>query len=192
MALTILSCIVTIWASIVSTLVIHPPARIQPSDSVPISLHNETTDGRMDDSALSLPLDGGILLDHRNDTAPLARLNLTTPPVLTCDEGWGRILTISSCMDAFASIPWLIGHQRVPASFGPREEGHFDVGLPKRWMSCKPVHLSSLPPSSVRDSASPDMVIEQPTGFAVFNRISYRGENLPTWRHTMRTSLLPL
>ncbi len=126
------------WASTVSALLIHPPGRIQTpgagSGSVPVLLHNVTADGRANDSVLSLPTGG--MLDHRINTS-LSRLNLSAEPIIDCDEGWGRILNLQMCGEALASIPWMIAMDTRPMTFGPRAAGTFDIGLPKRWMSCE-------------------------------------------------------
>ena len=131
-------CLTLIWTSIISALLIHPPGRIQPPtgelDSVSVLLHNTTAHGGINSSALSLPTDG--VLDRAHN-ASLSRLNLSAQPVFDCDEGWGRILDVRMCGEAFASIPFSMAAESRARSFGPRAANTFDIGLPRRWMSCE-------------------------------------------------------
>lgn len=39
------------------------------------------------------------------------------------------------CLEALASVPWPVGPDSRPLSFGPREARVFDIGLPRRFMS---------------------------------------------------------
>ena len=137
MSVMIPLCLVLSWASTVSTLRIQLPERIQLAgtapDSVPASSNNITVQGSTNDTVLSLTTAG--LLDHGLNTS-LSRLEFSTQPVFDCDEGWGRSLNLRMCSQAFASIPWMMSAEQMPVTWGPRGANRFDVGLPRRFMSC--------------------------------------------------------
>lgn len=67
----------------------------------------------------------------------LSKLTLSAEPTFYCDEGWGRDLNLQMCEEALASIPWVIGPATRLFSFGPRDANTFDIGLPRRFMSCQ-------------------------------------------------------
>lgn len=137
MALIIPLCLTLLWTSIVSALSILSPGRTQPPielDPVSGSLHNSTTHGRINNSILSLPTDG--VLDRAYNIS-LPGLNLSAEPVIDCDEGWGRDLNTRICWEAFATVPASMAAEGRAQSFGPRAANTFDIGLPRRWMSCE-------------------------------------------------------
>ena len=135
MALIIPLCLVLSWASTVSTLRIQLPERIQllgtAPGSVPTSSNDTTDDGSTNDSILSLTTVG--VLDHGLNTSGL---NFSTQPVFDCNEGWGRTLNLQMCAQAFASISWMISAEQMPVTWGPRAANRFEVGLPRRFISC--------------------------------------------------------
>ena len=60
-------------------------------------------------------------------------LNVTNDPV-ECNGGlYGRDLDKDSCVDAWRSIPT----DNEYVTYGARREGHFEVPLPVRFLSCK-------------------------------------------------------
>lgn len=136
MALMIRLCVGLICTSTTSALLINPLRLIQPPttelDPIPQLSNNMSTHGSTNKSHISLPT--GEVLDQGYSTSP-SKLNLSAEPTFYCDEGWGRDLNLQMCEEAFASIPWVIGPQTRPLSFGPREANTFDIGLPRRFMS---------------------------------------------------------
>ncbi|CAF9925415.1 MAG: hypothetical protein ALECFALPRED_003134 [Alectoria fallacina] len=75
------------------------------------------------------------MLDQEYNTS-LSKLNLSAEPTYSCDEGWeSDLLTLRMCEEALASVPWVIGPETRPISFGPREAHVFDIGLSRRFMS---------------------------------------------------------
>ena len=139
-------CIALIGAFSVSALVIDLPVQIQEPNSEPGSVHRLSGDitahGSTNDSVRHLTTSGG--LDHGYN-ASLSRLNLSAQTVFDCDEGWGRDLTPWMCGEAVASIPQKFKTGLRSVSFGPRGANTFDIGLPRRWMSCE----SSFYPNSM-------------------------------------------
>ena len=131
-------CLALIEASIVSALVINVPGQVQQPGSGSEQLSPLSTEvpanRRTNDSGLSLQTDG-VLQPGQN--ASLSTLNLSAQTSFNCDEGFGRDLNLQMCGDAVASIPRTFKVGSTPVSFGPREAGSFDIGLPKRWMSCE-------------------------------------------------------
>lgn len=92
------------------------------------------------DSGISLPADGVLQPGHN---ATLSALNLSARASLNCDEGWGRNLNLQMCGEAVASIPPAFKTGSTPVTFGPREAESFDIGLPRRWMSCESSFLTT-------------------------------------------------
>ena len=151
MAWVIPLCLALIKTSIVSALVIDVPGQIQQpgsgSEHVSMSLRGMPANGRTSDSGLSLPVDGVLQPGHN---ASLSTLNLSAQTSFDCDEGWGRHLNLQMCGEAVASITPTFKTGSRPVSFGPREAGSFDIGLPRRWMSCE----SSLDDRNRRDRSN--------------------------------------
>ena len=79
----------------------------------------------------------GGSLDRQYNTS-LSTLRLSTEPTFQCIEGFGRDLHLQMCEEALASIPWVIGPETRAVNIGPREANIFDIGLPRRFMSCEP------------------------------------------------------
>ena len=133
----ILLCVGLVCTSTVLALLIPSPQSIQPPGTELASirlLSNDTiTHVRINESLLTLPT--GESLDQGHKTSML-QLNLSAGLNLNCDEGWGRGLNLQMCQEALASIPWVIGPVTRLFSFGPREANMFDIGLPRRYMSC--------------------------------------------------------
>lgn len=138
MALIIPLCVALTCASTVSALFIHPPQSEQPptpdADSVLGLSRNITPNEGTSKLHLSLPT--VELLNQANYTS-LSNISVSAQPTFICDEGLGRDLNLQMCLEALASIPWVIGPDYRPFSFGPRETNTFDVGLPRRFMSCE-------------------------------------------------------
>ena len=142
MALMIPLCAALIFTSTVSALLIYPPQPLQPSatepESIPTLSNSTPGHGRINDSLLSLPI--SQMLDRQYNMS-LSGLSLSTEPIFHCDEIWGRDLNLQMCEEALKSIPWVIGPETRPISFGPREANTFDIGLPRRFMSYEPSHF---------------------------------------------------
>lgn len=135
----ILLFVASICTSTVSALLIQTPQQIQPPGTEPDldpTLSNTTINrGTINDSLLSTPTNN--LLDQGHNTS-LSKLNLSVEPSYNCDEGReSDLLTLRMCAEALASVPWVIGPERRSISFGPREAHVFDIGLPRRFMSCE-------------------------------------------------------
>ena len=125
-----------IWTSLVSALVILSPQPILQPNAEPnsvselsknISAHTETNA-----SVLSLPSDG--VLHHEFNTSQ-SNLNLSARPAIYCDIAWGDDLNVQMCEDALAHA--VIGPDINFRTWGPREANSFDIGLPRRYMSCR-------------------------------------------------------
>lgn len=141
-------CLALITASIGSALIIDVPGQLQQpgsgSENVPTLSKEIFANKRTSDSGPSSQTDGVLQPGHN---VTLSTLNLTAQTVFNCDEGFGRDLNIQMCGEAVASIPRTFKIGSTPVTFGPREAGSFNIGLPKRWMSCE----SSFDNSSRRD-----------------------------------------
>ena len=174
-------CLALIKASIVSALFTNAPGQVQQpgsgSEHVPTSSKEMPANRRTSDSGLSLPADGVLQFGHN---ASLSTLNLSAPTSFNCHEGWGRSLNVQMCGEAVASIPRTFKTGSTPASFGPREAGSFDIGLPKRWMSCE----SSFS-TTVKDVTA--LILEQLMVFAPSSRSSCQERNLLVWPQGMPT-----
>ena len=93
--------------------------------------------------------DGSLTLT--NPSAPPSSLNISNPKAVTkltgqavdCNENlYGRV-NRDSCKDAFDQIPHdvpTLFDQRV-LSFGSRDQGNWDIILPKRYISCEPLSM---------------------------------------------------
>ena len=184
MASVIPLCLALIKASIVSALFIDVPGQIQQpgsgSEHVPTSSRETPANGRTSNSGLSLQANGVLQPGHNGS---LSTLNVSAPTFFNCDEGWGRSLNLQMCGEAVAFIPRTFKTGSTPMSFGPREAGSFDIGLPKRWMSCE---FSF----STTGKGVTALIFEQLMGFAPSSRSSYQKRNPRGWRRGMRT--LPL
>ena len=138
MASVIQLCLALIKASIISALVVDVPGQIQQpgsgSEHVPTSSREMPANGGTSGSGLALPADGVRQPGHN---ASLSASNLSATTFFTCDQGWGRSLNVHMCGEAVASIPRTFKTGSAPVTFGPREAGAFDIGLPRRWMSCE-------------------------------------------------------
>ena len=66
---------------------------------------------------------------------------LTVEPAVDCDPDLYGQVNLDSCKDAFDQIPhdYPTLFDRRVLSYGPRDHGHWDVILPKRYISCEPV-----------------------------------------------------
>ena len=181
MASVILLCLALIRASVVSALFINVPGQVQQpgsgSEHVPTSSKEMPANTRTSDSGLSSPADG-VLQSWRN--ASLSTLNLSASTSFNCDEGFGRNLNLQMCGEVVASIPRTFKTGSTPMSFGLREAGSFDIGLPRRWMSCE----SSFSTTGKDVTA---LIFEQLMGFAPSRRSSCQERNLLVWRRGMRT-----
>lgn len=137
MTLVISLCVVLTCTSTVAALFIHPPRLTQTPNTglypIIVVSNNVTAQNRTNGSYLSLPTHE--VIDQGYNTS-LSKLNLSAEPSFYCDEGWGRDLNLQMCEEALASIPWVIGPETRLISFGPREVDMFDIGLPRRFMSC--------------------------------------------------------
>lgn len=122
-----------IWTSTVSSLLIIPPQPLKPPDPEPdaVPVLSNSTVGTNDSLSTFPTL---TMLDQGYNTS-LSKLNLSANPTFFCDEGWGRDLNLRMCLEALASVPWPVGPDSRPLSFGPREARVFDIGLPRRFMS---------------------------------------------------------
>ena len=99
-----------------------------------MSVNEFFADGRTRDSGLSSPADGVL---EQGYNGSLSMLNLSAQALLDCDEGFGRDLNLQICGEAVGSIPQTFKAGSRLATFGPRGAGSFDIGLPRRWMSCE-------------------------------------------------------
>ena len=121
-----------LWTSFVSALVIlspRPIVQLPEPNSVSelpknISAHTETNA-----SFLSLP-SGGVLYNTSQ-----SNLNLSARPDIYCDIGLGYDLNVVMCEDALRHSNF--GPDINSRTWGPREANRFDIGLPRRYMSCR-------------------------------------------------------
>ena len=168
-------CVALTCASTVSALSIHPPQSEQPptikADSVLGLSRNITPNEGTSKLHLSLPT--VELLNQANVTS-LSNISVSAQPAFVCDEGWGRDLNLQMCLETLASIPWLIGPERRPISFGPRETNTFDIGLPRRFMSCESSCF-------LLKMDTPTLTSEQLMGSAPSSPSSHRKRRLPMW-----------
>ena len=127
----------SICTCIASALLLHPPQSERPQDTgldpAPEWPDNTTTPATTNHSFLSIPT--GEVLDQGPNTSP-SKLNLSAQPIFYCNELWGGQLNLQMCEEALASIPAVIGPWKRRLTFGPREAKLFDIGLPRRFMSC--------------------------------------------------------
>ena len=120
-----------LWTSFVSALVIlspRPVVQLPEPNSVSelsknISVHTETNA-----SFLSLP-SGGVPYNTSQ-----SNLNLSARPAFLCDIVMGYDLSVTMCEDALTHANF--GPDINPRTWGPRE-ANFDIGLPRRYMSCR-------------------------------------------------------
>ena len=121
-----------LWTSFASALVILSPRPIvqlpEPNSvselSKNISVHTETNA-----SFPSLP-SGGVLYNTSQ-----SNLNLSARPAIYCDILLGDGLDVQMCEDALTHA--MLGPDINPRTWGPREANRFDIGLPRRYMSCR-------------------------------------------------------
>ena len=174
-------CLALIKVSIVSAQVMDVPGQVQQpgsgSEHVPTSLWEMPANGSTSSPGLSLPVDG-VLQPGQN--ASLSTLNLSAQTSFDCDEGFGRSLNLQMCGEAVASIPRTFKTGSAPVRFGPREAGSFDIGLPRRWMSCECSFSTT-----GKDVTA--LIFEQLMGFVPSSRSSCQERNLLAWRRGMRT-----
>ena len=174
-------CLALIKAFIASALVLDVPGQVQQpgsrSEHVPMSLREMPADGRTSGPGLSLPVDGVLQPGHN---ASLSTLNLSAQTSFDCDEGFGRILNLQMCGEAVASIPRTFKTGSAPVRLGPREAGSFDIGLPRRWMSCECSFSTT-----GKDVTA--LIFEQLMGFAPSSHSSCQERNLLAWRRGMCT-----
>ena len=92
------------------------------------------------DGSLTLTNPSSLLLPSLNGSDLNAVTGLTRPAV-DCDEELYGYVDLDSCKDAFDQIPHdelRLVDQNV-LSYGPRGHGNWDIILPKRYISCKPL-----------------------------------------------------
>ena len=180
MASVIPLCLALIKAFVASALVLDVPGQVQQpgsrSEHVPMLLR-EFANGRTSGPKLSLPVDGVLQPGHN---ASLSTLNLSAQTSFICDEGFGRILNLQMCGEAVASIPRAFKIGSAPVRFGPREAGSFDIGLPRRWMSCECSFLTT-----GKDVTT--LIFEQLMAFVPSSHSSCQERNLLACRRGMCT-----
>lgn len=117
--------------SLVSAAMIQLPQSALPADiNTTTSPYSNRVANTAALSSASIPIP-----NNRNNT-PALTLNASNTMLIHCDAMmFGHSLHKQDCLEAIASVPPVISPAHVALSFGDRDARHFDIGLPRRYLS---------------------------------------------------------